>query len=119
MRTDLAFAMGETTRFDEPKVFDWDKAASIIAERKPNIAEAGLAGDMEYTSGVIYKKGKPYLNRGTTFLASTWATPVLVLNDSETIECYKYQSEVPHWGPNTFWPRSAKRIVKEAMNDKG
>lgn len=32
-------------------VFDWDKAARIIRERKPSTAAAGLSGDWEYTGG--------------------------------------------------------------------
>ena len=58
------------------KVFDWDKAAQIIKEKNPEYAEAGLFEDLEYTCGLIYKNEKPVYD-SYTYLASTWATPVL------------------------------------------
>lgn len=39
MNTWVAFAMGEANREKELMVFDWDKAARLIRERKPECAE--------------------------------------------------------------------------------
>ena len=107
-----AFAMGEANRGKEQKVFDWNKAATLIRNRQPEIASAGLQGDWGYTGGTIWEDGKPVPAEDTyTFLASTWATPELDL-DGETMNCYKMQSEVPDWGSDTYWPDSALAIVE-------
>lgn len=45
MNTIAAFIMGEANRGNELKVFDWDKAARLIKERKPDYASAGLDED--------------------------------------------------------------------------
>lgn len=110
MDTLSAFAMGQMNRHCEPKVFDWDKAATLIKERQPEIAVAGLAGDWGYTSGIIFEDGKPTKDP-CAFLASTWATPLLEL-DGEADECYKLQSDVPEWGADTQWPQSALDILR-------
>jgi hypothetical protein len=66
----------------KPMAFDWDKAAEIIKNELKNhsdlVAEAGLQGDWAYTGGVIFENGKP-TNDEYTYLASTWATPSLLL----------------------------------------
>lgn len=111
MDTVLAFAMGEAHMSDPLMVFDWDNAARILSERMPNMAFAGLEGDFEYTSGIIWLGGEPYM-RDYTYLASTWAKPLLVIGDEE-IECWRYESEVPGWGRGTKWPQSALRIVRK------
>jgi hypothetical protein len=95
------------------RVFDWLKAAKIIADRKPDIAEAGLAEDWGWTAGVIWKDGRPTNTddpESYTFLGSTWATPVLVV-DGEQIECFVSQAESPGWDEKTFWPGEARRYV--------
>jgi hypothetical protein len=107
----LAFAMGEAYRGHELMVFDWDKAARIIKERKPETAEAGLRGDWEWTGGIIYEDGKPVTD-DYTFLSSTWAVPELRVDD-EVIECYRMESEVPGWDSETKWPDSALKILEE------
>ena len=108
MKTDLAFAMGEASRNNERKIFDWDKAARLIAERKPEEAGAGLRDDWEWTGGTIYAKGKPVM-RSYTYLASTWATPELDL-DGEIIDCYVMESKTA-WDASTKWPASALKIL--------
>lgn len=107
-----AFAMGEASRGNESKVFDWDKAARLIRERKPNIASAGLESDWEFTGGDIYKDGD-IVKEGDTYvyLASTWATPEISL-DGDIVECYKMQSKTPNWGADTYWPESALKILR-------
>ena len=110
MDTVQAFAMGESSRGKEPKVFDWDKAAQIIKDRGAQSASAGLAQDWEWTAGLILKDGNPIPADDTyTYLASTWATPTLRIN-GENIECYKMKSETPGWGSDTYWPQSALDI---------
>lgn len=109
METVMAFAMGELHKNDPLMVFDWDNAARILADRKPERASAGLANDFEWTGGIIWKDGKPFTD-DYTYLASTWAKPLLVIGD-EGIECWRYESEVPEWGIDTKWPQSALRIA--------
>lgn len=110
MDTLFAFAMGEANRHKELKVFDWDRAAQLIKEKQPEVAEAGLAGDWEWTGGTIYENGEPVTD-SYTFLASTWATPEIDL-DGEIIPCYKMQHEVLDWGSDTKWPQSALNILR-------
>lgn len=96
------------------KVFDWDKAARIIKEKKPEHAEAGLIEDWSSTGGMIYNNGKPVPEEDTyVYLASIWATPTLILNHwDEEIECWVYQSEKPEWNERTYWPESALKILE-------
>ena len=106
-----AFILGEANRGEEMKVFDWDRAAQIIKDRKPMSAGAGLAGDWEWTGGDIYADGKPIPRDQTyTYLASTWATPELDI-DGEIIDCFRMESEVPGWDSGTYWPESALAIL--------
>lgn len=121
MDTMAAFMMGMANRGKEQMVFDWDKAAELIRERKPRWAEAGLKGDFENTGGLIYDEGHPVTD-DYTYLASTWATPILQLghydeDEVENIPCYKMQHEVPAWNSGTKWPQSAIDILeKEEVN---
>ena len=116
MDTYMAFAMGELHKNDPLMVFDWDKAARILVERKPDEALAGLQHDYEYTAGVIWRNGEPVKDE-YTYLASTWAHPMLII-DYEEIECWRYKSEVPEWDSETKWPKSAIDIVKKANESK-
>lgn len=111
MDTLSAFAMGQANRGNSLMVFDWDKAAQLIAERRPNIASAGLAGDWEYTGGEIYRDGKIVPRDETyTYLASTWTTPQLDL-DGDIIACYRLQDNSPDWDSDTYWPESSLAIL--------
>lgn len=113
MRTDLAFAMGEANRHKSLMVFDWDKAAELIRERRPKRAEAGLSGDWEYTGGVIYEDGLP-VRDDYTYLASTWATPELYIDD-ECVDCWRYQDDTPDWDAHTKWPDSAVAVLQDGV----
>ena len=113
MNTLDAFMMGEANRGKEMMVFDWDKAARLIAQRKPRIAMAGLRGDWEFTGGVIYEDGV-LVTKDYTFLASSWAVPEIDM-DGETVECYKMEAETPKWDAYTKWPKSAVEIYREAI----
>lgn len=118
MNSFAAMMMGMANQGKPLKVFDWNKAAELIAKNKPNRASAGLAGDWEYTGGSIYCDGKP-VNKDDTYvyLASTWATPELSL-DGEIVDCYIMQDEVPEeWGKDyadIYWPESALKILADA-----
>ena len=111
MNSLLAFAKGAANRGKELMVFDWDKAAQLINERKPECAYAGLRDDWEYTGGIIYRNGKP-VKDSYTYLSSTWAVPELDL-DGEIIECYRMKHETPGWDSETKWPKSALLILNE------
>lgn len=111
MNTLEAFVMGEAHRGCELMVFDWDEAARRIKASGCSYAAAGLRNDWEYTGDTIFKDGKPY-HKGYTYLASTWAVPELDI-DGEIEPCYKMEHEVPGWGCDTKWPKSALRILKE------
>lgn len=106
-----AFALGQANRGKSSMVFDWDKAARIIRDRKPAEARAGLSGDWEYTGGDIYRDGKPVPHEDTyVYLASTWATPQLEI-DGDVESCYKMEEDTPGWDSHTYWPESALAIL--------
>lgn len=109
MDTLQAFAICQATPAGNEKVFDWDKAAKIIKEKRPESASAGLSEDWVWTSGIIYENGKPIKNE-YTFLASRWATPVLYF-DGEEIECYQ-PAGYHGWDEDTKWPESALKILE-------
>lgn len=113
MDTMSAFLMGQANRGKELMVFDWDRAAEIIRDKKPKWAVAGLQHDMEWTSGPIYEDGLPVTD-SDTYLSSTWATPILEIkigDEVEEIPCFRMQHEVPEWGSDTNWPHSAMEIL--------
>jgi hypothetical protein len=92
-------------------VFDWVKAAQLIRDRRPLKAVARLAEDIDWTSVVIYCNGA-IVDGGTPFLASSWATPVLVLDDEE-IDCFvELIKDDSHY--ELMWPKEARAILSEA-----
>ena len=103
------FTMGEKNRKNKMKVFDWDAAAQKIKEVQPKLAQAGLQNDFTHTGGVIYSDGE-IVKDDYTYLASTWATPILVLDD-EIYECYVMEKETK-FTDSTKWPKSAIKILK-------
>ena len=110
MDTMAAFAMGEINRDNPQMVFDWAKAAQIIKERKPAMAEAGLRGDWGWTGGEIWRDNAPVPDEDTyTYLASTWAIPELDI-DGEVMECYIMEDKT-EWYIGTYWPAEALEIV--------
>lgn len=95
------------------KVFDWDKAARILRAKGAKEASAGLAEDWGWTGGVILRGGEPVARKDTyTYLASTWATPVLYVDGEGDIDCWRYAAEAPEWDAGTLWPESALKIMK-------
>ena len=109
MNIRIEFVMGELNRGKEEMVFDWNKAAMLIRDRKPKNASAGLRGNWEYTGDTIYKDGKP-VRKCDPYLASTWAVPELYM-DGDIVECYRMAHEVPRWNAKTRWPQSALEIL--------
>lgn len=95
-------------------VFDWNKAANLIKEHKPALAEAGLRGDFDCTGGPIYRDGEPVKKENTyTYLASCWATPIIRLDDLD-YECFYMENETPRgWGSGTYWPEEALDILND------
>lgn len=96
------------------QAFDWDKAAEIIknkyAEHKDLVVEAGLEGDFDITSDVIFENGKPTI--GYTYLSSNWATPSMILSydgEEESIDCYTEQNERFH--SHTTWDDGSLKIL--------
>lgn len=106
-----AFAISGTHKTKEQKVFDWDKAALLIRESGTKNASAGLREDYDWTGGEIYRDGQPVLD-DYTYLASTWATPTLYLDEYQT-DCYVMQSATI-WTDSTKWPASALAILQVA-----
>lgn len=95
-------------------MFDWDKAARLIRERNMAVAHAGLQHDLDWTGGVILKDGEPVPAAKTyTYLASNWAIPVLYAHEGEhETECWAWQEDTPGWDAHTYWPASARAILK-------
>lgn len=113
MNTELAFLIVRAHEAAEHMVFDWDRAAKMIAKRRPTQASAGLRDDWENTGGVIYENGKA-VKDSYTFLESYWATPELEM-DGEVTPCYLMKS-MTKWDAMTKWPKSSLKILKEEMN---
>lgn len=116
MDTLSAYAMGMASRGNESKVFDWDEAAKMIRDSKCTDAAAGLDEDWGCTCGVIYRDGKP-VKDDYTFLASTWATPAIMIDGCKT-PCFKMAHDVLYWNAHTKWPPSALKILKEEKNEE-
>lgn len=114
MDTITAYAIGRAAkeRGEAVNVFDWDKAAALIKERKPQEAEAGLASDYKWTRGTIYRDGKIVTDE-YTYLASNWATPMLIL-DGEEIPCHR-DREGSGWDAKTKWPDSARALLANSL----
>lgn len=94
-----AIAMGMVNKGNTSRVFDWDKALEILNERKIDNAYAGLRSDLEWTAGRIIVDGELY-DEDYMYLSSTWATPVIVLNGGEEIECWCW--DAAEGNPNNY-----------------
>lgn len=114
MDTMSAFSMGLAYMGKERKVFDWDKAADLIIAKGIKNASAGLQLDLEWTAGTILKDGKA-VKDDYCYLASTWATPVLInLDQYEEIPCFIMESETKY-DEHTMWPKSAKEKLERSL----
>ena len=112
MNTLEAFARGAASRDAPMRVFDWDRAARRIVEVRPRSASAGLAEDWEWTGGCIFVDGEP-VHDGHAYLASTWATPVLIMGGGQE-DCFLVEPNHRGWGSEPKWPDSALAILKAA-----
>lgn len=115
----LAFARGEANQGKPQMVFDWDKAVKIILANGYKNCGAGLDSDFEYTAGMILVDGKPY-DEDYTYLASTWATPQLIIYSDydggiddyeEVIDCYIMDRETTYHSDTEF-PEHLKELFK-------
>jgi len=111
MDTFRLMANAEASRGQEPKVFDWEKAARLIKNSKATNASAGLSGDWSPTCGVIFENGNPSDGKYAPYLSSTWANPQILIGDCYQ-DCYRMQSKTPGWDSGTFWPKEALAILK-------
>ena len=112
MRTDIALKLGELYRNKPSRVFDWHKAARIIKTLGLEEAWAGLGEDWFYTGGKILEDGKPIYD-DYTYLASTWATPILRVSDDIAYECWCWEDECD-WDCHTKWPASAVLLMGDS-----
>jgi hypothetical protein len=108
MDTLTAFAIGAAHRDEPPMVFDWIRAAEIIRDEQPTHVEAGLESDLEWTAGTIYRNGE-IVTDDYTYLASTWATPLLITDGVERA-CFVMMSDTT-WDAETKWPEEARAIL--------
>lgn len=111
MDTISAFAMGMANMDNPKKVFDWEKAARLIKETGSKMAQAGLSEDWMWTGATILEDGSPVQDKHGPYLASTWATPILIMDDGDEIPCYIMEYKTT-WGAKTNWPNSAIKILK-------
>lgn len=123
MDTAAAWVKGQMNRGKPLMVFDWDKAARLIRQHKAEEASAGLQNDWEWTGGRILADGKIVPREKTyTYLASTWAIPELKITLSDgshrVFECYKMQKDTPNWNSDTYWPKSAVKILNKGNKPK-
>jgi hypothetical protein len=110
---DLSVCQKAVASQDQPvKVFDWEKAARIIAKKKPASADAGLAGDWDWTAGTVYRNGEPVLD-SCCFTYSTWATPSLQLDDSlKKIPCWRWSGRGEIDSETSVWPSGALSVLR-------
>ena len=85
------------------KQLDWDKAKEICEKHKGCVITAGLGEDMFFTGGVIFD-GQHRVKEHAPFVASTWATPVVIVHTPEghlCIPCYVNGNDpfMPDWWP--------------------
>lgn len=117
MENMAAFARGAAARAAglSVMVFDWDKAAKLMQDRRAKEASAGLAGDWDWTGGQILRDGLPVPSNDTrTYLASTWAIPQIKI-DGKHEDCWRWEEESPGWNAYTYWPSSAKALLYQTV----
>lgn len=102
--------------YEKIRVFDWEKAAKIILERKAEKAVAGIDTDWLGTRDAIYKDGKPVENRDSgAYLQSHWGFPTLSVN-GDMIQCYR---EVKVESDELFdwWPDRALEVLNQGGDE--
>lgn len=85
---------------DQCRHLDWEKARKICEENPTSTIEAGLCEDWGYTSATIFENGQYFRDRDNSecgfYGLSRWATPVLVIDDGEPIECWYLSDDWDH-----------------------
>lgn len=90
-------------------IFDWMHAAELIKKLNPKTAYVGLMDDWSNTSGKIINNYRPYWG-DYTFLASSWAHPVLKISDA-LYKCYIIEELKPDCNEYTKWPKEAIEVL--------
>jgi hypothetical protein len=106
------------------KVFDWDKAAKIIADNNPTMALAALAESGELTETLIVKDGIPLFNNHEHLglLFTMWQTPSIAYGNADggmqVEDCWKLAEDTIGYKPNEVWPESARKILTDSIAKK-
>lgn len=113
--TEGIFAAMSRKAKDGPKVLDWEKAAEMCAATKQPVW-AGLAEDWYCTSGLIWDGSRQV--RDYVFVASNWATPVLVMAERGPggIPCFRLDDGSAEFGYPAWWGEGAAG-TEEASDD--
>lgn len=110
------FVNGLRHEKNERRVFDWNKAAQILRDRKTLTCKACIIEDYDETVGSILIDGEPALDFKFPYLSSCYGTPCIVFEDCDFVPCWIPQSESPDWTGYTYWPESARCILKGIEN---
>lgn len=104
------FLIGSKNAKNDFMIFDWKLAASIINLLRPKKAVAGLNGDFAHCHYTIYEDGRIIRNiKKFVKLCSTWAMPVLALDDSALYECFYTSKDT--LTKKSIWPKAAVNIL--------
>lgn len=82
------------------KYMDWQKVQELVNKHPNSVIYAGLMGDWNNTSGLIFARGKYY--DGYVFGYSKWATPIVDI-DGEEIECWTYEQTEEGYRKPSWW----------------
>jgi hypothetical protein len=98
-------------------IFDWNKAARILRERKPSMATAYIGGMREHTEVSIWVNHGPLLGCNAFLLSHDICgyQPRLDCGADYATDCAIKINDTDDWGPDTWWPESAIDILKGKM----
>ena len=82
------------------KYLDWAEAQRIVDSHPQSVILAGLFGDWDNTSGLIFANGEYHYER--VYDRSAWATPALLV-DGEEIPCYTTKNPTSKAGLPDWW----------------
>jgi hypothetical protein len=118
LNTHSKAAMAETRKDGREMVFDWEKAARVIVERRATAAAAYLGNDYRATWRPILSEGRP-ADTEFIWLASAWGIPTLEINGETAVPCWRWTDETS-WDGSTYWPAAALAILRAgAPEDRG
>ncbi len=106
-------ARTERSKHNRDMVFDWDKAATILADRGATDAGAYLESDYKATWRPILADGQPAPTE-YVWLASGWGPPTLEISGETGVPCWRWLDETS-WDGSTYWPASALAILRGAV----